>query len=161
MIDRHSARGGTLAAILVAGIVAAILEIIPALIVQPRLGVPPERMFQSIAGGLLGRDTYQGGLGTAGLGVFLHVFISVVAAAIYIWAAQRWSVLLRRPVLCGLAFGLASWIVMSQIVVPLSAAAFPPATKPAMIAVSIGVHMLLFGLPIALVARRMLGRRSL
>jgi hypothetical protein len=49
---------------------------------------------------------------------------------------------------------------MSYIVVPLSAAAFKPAHNPALIAVSLAVHMAAFGLPIALTYRTMLARHG-
>src|SRR4029453_18169089 len=45
--------------------------------------VTPFVVYQSVAGGLLGRATYQGGWATAALGMFLHFFIATTAAAVY------------------------------------------------------------------------------
>ena len=44
-----------------------------------------------IAGGLLGRQAFQGGAGTYILGVVLHFFIACSAAAVYYGASRRLS----------------------------------------------------------------------
>lgn len=142
-----------------AGLVAAVVEMVPVVVIQGlALGVAPLRIFQAIASGLLGARAYDGGARTAVLGELLHLLISVGAAALFVVVASRHSLILRRPVLAGLAYGVAVWFVMTYIIVPLSSAAFKPATNPALIAVSILVHMLAFGLPIAMVSRRLLSK---
>jgi hypothetical protein len=42
--------------------------------------VGPVRIYQSVAAGLLGRESFQGGLASAALGMFLHFFIATTAA---------------------------------------------------------------------------------
>jgi uncharacterized membrane protein YagU involved in acid resistance len=145
---------------LIAGACAAVIEMIPVLTIQSALGVSPLRVFQSIASGLRGRDAYAGGVTTAWLGAALHLFISLVAAAVYVAIAVRWSLFARRPLLAGAAFGVACYVVMSYVVLPLSAVAFPPASDPRMIAMSLGVHIAAFGWPIALVSRRLMRRAA-
>ena len=54
-------------AILWAGLIAGTLDITDALVFYGLRGVPPVRLPQNIASGLLGRDAFQGGVGTAAL----------------------------------------------------------------------------------------------
>lgn len=153
-IDSGVRRGlSPLAATAIGGVAAAIVEITPSLIVQAKLGVSPPRLFQSIASGLQGRAAYDGGMASALLGVAIHLLISFVAAGLYVAARRRFEVLARWWLPAGLAYGVACYGVMNYAVTPLSAIAFAPATDPRMIALSLGVHMLFFGLPIAWVAR--------
>lgn len=152
--SRRTIGSAPVSIVLVAGTVAAVVEMIPILAIQGLLlGVTSARIFQSIASGLLGRAAYSGGSATVVLGAALHLLISVIAAAVFVVAAQRRPSLLRRPLSSGLAFGVLAYVVMSWIVVPLSAVAFKPAFDPALMAVSLAVHMLFFGLPIAFTAR--------
>ena len=118
-----------------------------------RSGAAPIRIFQSIAAGLLGRASFQGGLGTAALGVCLHFFIAFVIVTIYHVASRRARILTDRPVMFGLLYGVAAYFVMSRIVVPLSAAGgggWPP--LPVLVN-GLLIHALGVGLPSALFAR--------
>src|ERR1700680_1525709 len=74
-----------------------------------------------IAAGLLGRQAFQGGIGTYILGVLLHFSIAFSAAAIYYTASRRLGFLKEHPLVCGLFYGIAVELVMSLIVLPLSA----------------------------------------
>ena len=124
---------------------------------DPRPGIEsphsPARIYQSVAAGLLGRDSFQGGLATAALGMFLHFFIATTAAAVYVAASTRRKLLLKQPVPCGLAFGVAVYFFMNLVVVPLSRAGGRGFSFSWRLMVG---HALLVGLPIALVARRRL-----
>jgi len=94
-----------------------------------RSGATPVRIFQSIAAGLLGRATFQGGLRSALLGVAIHFFIAFSIAAIYYAASRRLTILVQRPILCGAIYGVLVYFFMNRIVIPLSAigaAAAPP-----------------------------------
>ena len=76
----------------------------------------------SIAGGLLGPQAADhGGVGTYVLGVFLHFFIALSAAAIYYAVSRRLVFLREHPLVCGLYFGATVELVMRLIVLPLSA----------------------------------------
>jgi len=136
--------------VLLGGLAAGVGDSILALVLYP---VSLVRIYQSVAAGLLGRDSFQGGLATAALGMFLHFFIATTAAFVYVAAGSRLALLRRQPVPCGLAFGVAVYFFMNFVVLPLSKArpgGF--AWKP-----MIG-HALLVGLPIALAARLEHGR---
>jgi hypothetical protein len=138
-------------AVLLGGIGAGVGDSILALVLYP---VSLVRIYQSVAAGLLGRDAaVQGGLLTAALGMLLHFFIATTAAFVYVVASSRLKLLLKQPVVCGLAFGIAVYFFMGFVVVPLSRARAGGFAWQPMVG-----HALLVGLPIALAARYKLGR---
>src|SRR6266849_6197324 len=61
----------------------------------------------AIAGGLLGKQAFQGGAGTYVLGVLLHYFIACSAAAVYYGASRRLVFLKEHPRVWGLFIGAA------------------------------------------------------
>ncbi len=79
-------KSGALPAILWGGVSAGILDITVAFIRWGR----PVRILQGIAGGLLGAPAFQGGWGTAALGLVLHFFIALSAAVVYYTASRSW-----------------------------------------------------------------------
>jgi hypothetical protein len=139
--------GRVLPAILWGGLAAGVGDSILALVLYR---VPLVVIYQSVASGLLGKAAYQGGLATAALGCALHFLIATTAAAVYVGASLGLPVLRMRPVVCGLAFGVAVYLFMKYVVLPLSAVArLTPFEPLAMIG-----HALFVGLPIALFARQ-------
>lgn len=87
-----------------------------------RADVPPIRIGQSIARGVLGDASYDGGVSTAVLGVILHFLIIAGMMAAYFLVARRMPVLVRRWLPLGILYGLWLYVAMNYIVVPLSAA---------------------------------------
>jgi uncharacterized membrane protein YagU involved in acid resistance len=143
----------TVQAILVAGLLAGVLDIVAAFIVYGLRGAPPPRILQSIASGLLGAGAFKGGAATAALGAALHFLIALSAAAVY-YAASRWlPTLVRRPVASGLLYGVAVYVFMNHVVVPRSAVAKRP-FDPQLAVVILAVHIVCVGLPIALATAR-------
>ncbi len=118
-----------------------------------KAGVSIRRILQSVASGLLGSASYAGGSATAALGFVLHYSIAISMSAAYFAVASRAPALIDRPLVCGAAYGLLLYAIMNYLVVPLSAAT--PGSKDAVwITLSIAVHALLIGVPIALATRR-------
>lgn len=146
-------------AIAAAGLAAAAIEMAFVLPIQQfLLGNPPARIFAVIAAGALGRPALRGGANVVALGAAIHVFVSLGAAAVSICAARLWDdVLLRRPVVSGMAFGIVCYVVMTLIVIPFSMLRYRPQPSITNIWLSLAIHVLAFGLPIALIARAMLG----
>lgn len=108
----------------------------------------------AIAGGLLGKRAFEGGVGTYILGVLLHYFIALSAAATYFGASRRLAFLREHPLVCGLFFGAAVEEVMNLVVLPLSALhARGPYTLHDLL-LGLGVHMVVIGLPISYSVRR-------
>ena len=79
---------------------------------------------RGIAAGLLGPSAHQGGLGTYIVGIFLHFFIAMSAAFVFYLASRKLGFMVQHPVVCGLFFGIAVFLVMNLIVLPLSAIHF-------------------------------------
>jgi uncharacterized membrane protein YagU involved in acid resistance len=142
--------------VLAGGLVAGALDIIYACVFWAlKADVPPHQIFQSVAAGLLGEATYQGGWATAALGLGLHFFIATSMAVTYWFVARRWRALVERPLIYGAAYGLLLYAIMNYIVVPLSAAGSGN-KDPLWIGLTIAVHAGLIGVPIALFTRRAL-----
>ncbi|MCB1057870.1 MAG: hypothetical protein KDD11_20405 [Acidobacteria bacterium] len=127
------------------------LDIVDALVFFGLRGVPPIRIFQSIASGLLGKSAYAGGLPTAFLGGLLHFFIAFGVVAVFLLASRRFPQLARHPLLLGPVYGLLVFAVMYLVVLPLSAAGgrLPSGTS---LINALAIHMLGVGLPSALFA---------
>jgi len=119
-----------------------------------RSGATPVRIFQSIAAGVLGRSTFQGGLRSALLGVAIHFFIAFSIAATYYAASRRISILTRQPILCGAAYGVLVYFFMNRVVIPLSAIGAGAAPPLAVFVNGIAIHILGIGIPAALFAAR-------
>jgi uncharacterized membrane protein YagU involved in acid resistance len=102
----------------------------------------------------LGVAAFEGGLATVLLGLFLHLIISLVIAAIFILSVDRLP-LLRRHVMAGsLLYGLVVFIVMNMIITPLSAAPPLPAPTLPWLIESIIEHVLGIGLPLGILVQR-------
>jgi hypothetical protein len=108
----------------------------------------------AIAAGLLGRQAFNGGVGTYVLGVCLHFFIACSAAAVYYAASRRLRFLTEYPLVCGLFFGAAVEDVMRLVVLPLSALHERGPYKLHDLILGLLVHMVVIGLPISYSVRR-------
>lgn len=120
------------------------------------LRVPVLRIFQTVAGGVLGRQrAYEGGVKTFLLGIVLHFIVATCIATVYWLATVVLPVLIRHPVVSGLIYGVAAYFGMKYIVTPFSAlgARGTLPRLPILITELIG-HAVLVGLPVALLARR-------
>ena len=117
-----------------------------------RNGVTPDRIFKSIAAGLLGPAARQGGAGTVLLGVGLHFFISFMVVLVFLIASRKLDVLTRHPVVSGVFYGIGVYLVMNLIVIPLSGAAGPAPPLP-VVTNGVLIHMFGVGLPASLAAR--------
>jgi uncharacterized membrane protein YagU involved in acid resistance len=142
--------------VLLGGLVAGALDITYACVYWAiKVNVPAQQIFQSVAAGLLGKASFEGGVQTAALGLLLHFCMTLMMSAAYVVMAQQVSLLVERPWLCGAFYGLVLYGVMNHVVLPLSAT--PPSAGPKdllWIALSVVVHMGFVGIPIALFARR-------
>lgn len=132
-----------LPAIFVGGFIAGLLDLTCAYILY---GV---HMPRGIARGLVGSIAFQGGVGFNVLGIALHFFIAFSAAAVYYGASLKLKFLKEYPFVCGVFYGIAIFLVMNLIVLPLSAIhAKGPFTMRGLDQ-GLLVHMFLIGLPIA------------
>src|SRR5262245_15708942 len=116
------------AAIVTGGLACGVLDITAAFLRWGFRDGKGIRILQSIASGLLGTKSFQGGLGTAALGLAFHFLIATSWAAVFFLASRKLTFLVRRPVTWGFLYGIAVYMFMAWIVVPLSA--FPKSTAP-------------------------------
>jgi hypothetical protein len=137
-----------LPAIFVGGLIAGALDLTSAFITYG-WGVP-----RAIAGGLLGPTALHGGTGTFMLGVLLHFFIACSAAAIYYAASRVLGFMTDHAVVCGMFYGIAIFLVMNLVVLPLSALHAKGPYRLAGLIQGLLVHMIIIGLPIALSVKR-------
>lgn len=135
-------------AIFVGGFIAGTFDLTSAYITYGK------RVPYGIASGLIRRTAaFQGGVPTYILGIALHYFIALSAAAVYYAVSRKLGFLKEHPYVCGLYYGIAIFLVMNLIVLPLSAIhARGPFTLHGLIQ-GLLVHMILIGLPIALSVR--------
>jgi hypothetical protein len=135
-------------AILIGGLVAGALDTVAAYVTLNH-GWP-----RAVAGGLLGMGAFTGGAGVYALGLFLEFFIAVGAAAVYYAFSRRLEFLKSHFFVCGLFFGIAVYLVMNLIVLPLCALHVHSPISRSDLMQGILVHMFLIGLPIAYSVRR-------
>jgi outer membrane lipoprotein SlyB len=141
---------GALGGIVLGGIVAATIDIGAACLITGRSVI---FILHTIAGGLLGKASYSGGMRTALFGLVLQELMGVIIAAIYAAAARVMPPLRRHWIAGGLAYGVIIFFVMNYVVVPLSAwKHVPHFTAPKFLANL--AAMLLFGLIVAFFVRR-------
>lgn len=144
--------------IALATLIAGTLDILAAILLSLIYGNGPAAMLRRVASGPFPDASDWGAAGSA-LGLIVHFAIMAVMAAVFVLAASRWRALALRPLLWGTLYGLATYVVMNLIVVPLRwPEAFPPSTRG--IVTQLFCHIFLVGIPIALIAARSLRKRS-
>jgi hypothetical protein len=149
---------GVLKPILIATLIAGTLDILSAFVFAGMAGMGPVAVLRYVASGPFGEGVTPTP-GWAAVGLLVHFAIMAAMAAAYMIVAPRIPVLLRHPIVAGLAYGLLLWIVMYWVVKPLR---WPEAPLPHTlygIANQLFSHCILVSLPIAWIAGRALRRR--
>lgn len=147
---------------LYAGAVCGLLDVTAACInARVASGFTPVHLLQSVAGGVLGRSTYEGGFAAATLGLLMHFTMALTVAAVFYMLTKFFSLpqKLSGVVLVGLLYGLGvfvinnfgtapflSWVRSLYLHTPVSFKA--PMRWPQLI-----IHLFCVGLPVALVTR--------
>jgi uncharacterized membrane protein YagU involved in acid resistance len=134
---------------LLGGLIAGTVDIEAASLINK---VNPALILQVIASGVLGTASFRMGSTSVIFGLGLQMTMSVLIAAIYVGAARRLPMLKRRWIGAGSAYGVAIYLVMNYVVVPLSAAKM--AVKFSVVGLAANLlAMLLFALIVAFCAR--------
>ena len=107
--------------ILFGGLAVGTADILWAIVMNGLKGRSAVWVLQSVAGGMLGTATFEGGLPTALLGMVTHYFIATCWVTAYYVASRRWPDLARRPWVYGPLYGILVYVLMYQLVLPLSA----------------------------------------
>jgi len=145
-------KSGALRAILTAGVVVGVLDISSAFVIWWQRGVTIQRGLQGIAAGLLGAQSYEGGMATAGLGLALHFFVAFVVVLIFYAASRKIPFLTKHPFVSGVLYGIGVYIVMYWFVLPSAFSTFRHRLSNELLAVAI--HICLIGWPTAFIVRR-------
>ena len=143
-------------AVVLGGLTVGVLDGLDAVVFFGlRSGVGPVRIFKGIAGGLLGREAAAaGGWPTALLGVVLHFTIATTIVAVFYLLSRRFGFLTRRPFVWGPVYGVAVYLTMNLVVLPLSAlhGTGLPQAVPVLLN-GLLIHIVGVGTPSALFAR--------
>ena len=140
--------------IAVATAVAGTLDILFAMILTVFFGREVGNMLRYVGSGPFPAATEMGTAGAV-LGLLVHFALMAVMAVVYMAIARNRPQFLARPIQWGVLYGLATYFVMNWLVVPLRfEAPLPP--KPLSIATQLFAHIVLVGIPIALIAARTL-----
>lgn len=113
--------GKTALVVLRVGLIAGTLDIADALIFSNLRGVTAAQVFRYIASGLLGPRAFEMGATACALGVLIHYSIALGWTGAFYAVSRKFGVMRRRPVASGLLYGVAVYVIMNFIVLPLSA----------------------------------------
>lgn len=140
--------------ILIATAVSGTLDILFAMILTLLFGREPANMLRYVASGPFPDAREWGNVG-AGLGLVVHFTLMAIMAGAFVLAARRFPVMLASPLKWGVIYGLITYVAMNWIVVPLRFdAPLPP--RPLSIATQLFAHIVLVGIPFALITVRTL-----
>ena len=153
--DNHGALARPIA---FATLISGTLDIAFAMILTMLFGRHIGDMLRTVASGPFPAATGMGA-GGALLGLIVHFALMAIMASVYMAAARHRPQILAKPIQWGVLYGLATYFIMNWLVVPLRfAAPLPP--KPLSIATQLFAHVVLVGIPMALIAARCLSVRS-
>lgn len=148
-----SRQGGSSAFWLVmSSLLVAILDGLAAVIsTYVQLGLGPDRVFQYIASGLMGRSAFSAGLAGAGLGILLHWMIALFWSWLFFRLYPKEGAGLTQKMVAGVIIGLSVYLLMKFVVVPLSLVS----TASYSVQLSqVLIHVFLVGMPISFFAAR-------
>jgi hypothetical protein len=145
-------KSSAIPAIFWGGLTAGILDITAAFVTWAPKGISPVRILQGIARGALGPSAFQGGWKTAALGLAVHFLVAYTATTVFYLASRKIEFLTRQAVVSGALYGVAVYLFMYFVVMPL--ASLKPLLTPSAIVVAVLTHIFCVGLPISLMVRR-------
>jgi hypothetical protein len=143
-----------LKASIVAGLIAGTIDIGAACTINH---VGPIPILRFISSGLLGAPLPHEPWVYC-LGMILQWLMSIIIAAIFMFAATKIPALLRNWIAAGIAYGVVVYFVMTFVVVPLSRAKAGHVTMASFVQNLLA--MIVFGLIVAYIARRMMPKHS-
>lgn len=138
--------------ILTATLIAGMLDIIAAIVLTLYYGGQVPNMLRYVASGPFPGAT-DWGVGGALLGLVVHFTLMAIMTTGFFLVAKQMPRLVAKPLLWGVVYGLITYVIMNLLVVPLRfGKGWPPST--ASLASQLFCHIVLVGIPIALIASR-------
>jgi hypothetical protein len=143
--------------IAIATAISGTLDMLFAMILTVFFGREIGNMLRYVASGPFPAATGMGATGAI-LGLLVHFTLMAIMAAVLVMLARTRPQLLDTPYRTGVAYGLITYFVMNWLVAPLRFdTPLPP--KPLSIATQLFAHIVLVGIPMALIAARYLKPR--
>lgn len=113
----------------------------------------PMRVFQGVAYGILGPDTYKDGVSSFLLGLAVHLCVAMVAAAVFYGLSRTIPFLIKRALISGVLYGVAVHLFMQYVVIPMSVIGKRPFNARVFFSGLI-IHMIVVGPSIALMTKK-------
>jgi len=107
--------------ILLGGFVAGLCDTIYPTVKTVMAGKEWFRPWKGVASGLLGSKAQEGGMEVVALGLALHYFICISAAALLYLLVSRVKFVPRQWIVLGILYGIAFLLTMNYVILPLSA----------------------------------------
>ena len=139
-------------AIVIGWLLAGILDLTSAVLITLYYHRSVTQMLQGIASGAIGKAAFDGGTGTAALGVAFHFLIALIWTTVFYLASRKIGFLTAQPVVSGVLYGVFVYLVMYLAVQPL--AGLHPKFGLLTTSRAVLVHIFCVGLPIALSVKR-------
>ncbi len=111
-------------------------------------------MLHSVASGPFGEGVNSGGVATALAGLAVHFAIMTVMVAIFVTGARRLPFVTAHPLIAGIAHGVALYLFMYWVVLPLRWPDNFPSLKLRTVASALFAHIVCVGIPMALITAR-------
>ena len=107
--------------ILLGGFLAGLADTIYPTVKTVMAGGEWFRPWKGVASGLLGKAAGEGGMEMVALGLALHYFICISAAALLYLLVSRVKIMPRNWIVLGVLYGIAFLLTMNYVILPLSA----------------------------------------
>jgi hypothetical protein len=142
------------------GAIAGTLDIVVAFINYfLSTGKSPVIVLNYIASGVFGRDAYADGFTMPFIGLLFHYIIATSWTALFFFLYPKIKILSRNRFLSGIGYGAFVWLMMNQVVLPLSNVhQFPFDIVRAI--EGIGILMVCVGMPISLIVGKYLSEKQ-
>ena len=82
--------------------------------------IPPAVIFKFIASGWFGREAMSGGTSMVLYGLIFHYLIAALFTITLFWLYPQIIKLVKNKYLVGILYGLAIWVIMNYIVLPMT-----------------------------------------
>jgi len=144
-----------LGAILFAGLIVGTLDAIAASFYSYGFsGASPAKVFRYVASGVFGKDAFTGGLPTAAWGLLFHFTVATGWTTLFYLLYPKINFFSSSKYISGIGYGIFIWLMMNEVVVPLSNVPPAPFHFTIRTAVMILIHMFIIGVPISYLANR-------
>ena len=116
--------------------------------------IPPAVIFKFIASGWFGREAMSGGTSMVLYGLIFHYLIAALFTVTLFWPYPWVIKVLKNKYLIGIIYGLAIWVIMNYIVLPMTNIPKGGHARLELISQLKGIAALVIciGLPVALIA---------